>query len=395
MRSLILSFSFTIIFTFSLNGQSDDCTTATMLGAADLISGTMTSSATTADNSSSGFWGGIAPQMNLTCDASNTYTIDEWWRIDIATGNDIMIDITSATNHMVAIVEASTASCAMPNSNTFLGCMDQAVTTSMIFENCFAAGNTYYIVVLTDVANKGPYDLTVTEVVGTGTSALASGDDCMNAISLDPILDGTDGTTITCGADNVSGTSINNFQEAKGDNVFNAPCIEDNEATVWYSFTAGDDVYIENTTSVDLSVALYSGICGALTLIDCDANGNIQEVDALVPGNSYYIQVAFPYGFDGTFDIFVKHNINGRSLGLEKALPVDVYLNGDYAFTFNFGESVSTSLPADNYFIEVKLAGTDATVMTLGPADIPAGADVTIRATLSGGKTPVLKANIK
>ena len=115
------------------------------------------------------------------------------------------------------------------------------------------------------------------------------------------------------------------------------------------------------------------------------------------------LAVAFAFGFSATpaqassdtFDIFVKHNINGRSLGLEKALPVDVYLNGGYAFTFSFGESVSTSLPAGNYFIEVKLAGTNTTVMTLGPADIPAGADVTIRATLSGGKTPVLKANIK
>lgn len=115
------------------------------------------------------------------------------------------------------------------------------------------------------------------------------------------------------------------------------------------------------------------------------------------------LAVAFALAFSATpaqassdtFDIFVKHNINGRSLGLEKALPVDVYLNGGYAFTFSFGESVSTSLPAGNYYIEVKLAGTNTTVMTLGPADIPAGADVTIRATLSGGKTPVLKANIK
>jgi len=115
------------------------------------------------------------------------------------------------------------------------------------------------------------------------------------------------------------------------------------------------------------------------------------------------LAVAFAFAFSATpaqagsdtFDIFVKHNINGRSLGLEKALPVDVYLNGGYGFTFSFGESVSTSLPAGNYFIEVKLAGTNTTVMTLGPADIPAGADVTIRATLSGGKTPVLKANIK
>ena len=96
-----------------------------------------------------------------------------------------------------------------------------------------------------------------------------------------------------------------------------------------------------------------------------------------------------------TFDIYVKHNINGRSLGLEKALPVDVYLNGGYAFTFSFGESVSTSLPAGNYFIEVKLAGTDTTVMSLGPTDIPAGADVNIKAKLSAGKTPVLKVKVK
>ena len=115
------------------------------------------------------------------------------------------------------------------------------------------------------------------------------------------------------------------------------------------------------------------------------------------------LAVAFAFGFSATpaqagsdtFDIFVKHNINGRSLGLEKALPVDVYVNGGKAFTFSFGESFSASLPAGNYFIEVKLAGTDTTVMSLGPADIPAGADVNIKAKLGAGKTPVLKLKVK
>jgi hypothetical protein len=113
--------------------------------------------------------------------------------------------------------------------------------------------------------------------------------------------------------------------------------------------------------------------------------------------------LAFAFAFSATpaqagsddFDLYVKHNINGRSLGLEKALPVDVYVNGGKAFTFSFGESVSTSLPAGNYFIEVKLAGTDTTVMSLGPANIPAGADVNIKAKLSGGKTPILKLKVK
>lgn len=96
-----------------------------------------------------------------------------------------------------------------------------------------------------------------------------------------------------------------------------------------------------------------------------------------------------------TFNIYVKHNINGTSLGLDKALPVDVYVNGGKTFTFSFGESFSASLPAGNYYIQVKLAGTDTTVMTLGPTDIPGDVDVTIRAQLSAEKTPTLRVNIK
>ena len=95
------------------------------------------------------------------------------------------------------------------------------------------------------------------------------------------------------------------------------------------------------------------------------------------------------------FDLTVKHNINGISLGLDKELPVDVFVNGGYAFTFTFGKTVETSLPAGNYFIEVKLAGTDTVVMSYGPGDIPEDVDVMIKAQLSGGKTPVLKVKVK
>ena len=96
-----------------------------------------------------------------------------------------------------------------------------------------------------------------------------------------------------------------------------------------------------------------------------------------------------------TFELYVKHNINGRSLGLEKELPVDVYVNGGYVFSFEFGESFSAELPAGNYFIEVKLAGTEIVVMSLGPTDIPAGVSVAIRATLGAEKTPTLRVNVK
>jgi hypothetical protein len=98
---------------------------------------------------------------------------------------------------------------------------------------------------------------------------------------------------------------------------------------------------------------------------------------------------------EGKFDLTVKHGINGRSLGLDKDLPVDVYVNGGKAFTFGFKDIVNTQLDAGTYTIMVKLAGTDTTVMSLGPTYIPEGVDVNIRAKLSAEKTPILKVKVK
>jgi hypothetical protein len=110
---------------------------------------------------------------------------------------------------------------------------------------------------------------------------------------------------------------------------------------------------------------------------------------------SLAISFAPAKAMEDTFNIFVKHDINGRSLGLDKDLPVDVYVNGGKAFTFEFGDSFSAALPAGTYFIEVKLADTDKLVMSLGPTEIPAGVDVTIKAQLGADKTPTLRVNVK
>lgn len=98
---------------------------------------------------------------------------------------------------------------------------------------------------------------------------------------------------------------------------------------------------------------------------------------------------------EGTFDLTVKHGINGTSLGTAKDLPVDVYVNNGYLFTFSFKESKFYTLAPGDYFIEVKLAGTDTVVMSLDAQDIPAGVDVNIRAKLSAQKTPTLKVKVK
>jgi hypothetical protein len=100
---------------------------------------------------------------------------------------------------------------------------------------------------------------------------------------------------------------------------------------------------------------------------------------------------------DGSFDVKVRHSIDGRSLGLKKALPVNVYINGALAIPdFRFGDSISTSMRAGTYTIAVTLAdGTPLPTMTLGPVDLPADADLTINAKLTADKTPVLFVNVK
>jgi len=96
---------------------------------------------------------------------------------------------------------------------------------------------------------------------------------------------------------------------------------------------------------------------------------------------------------NSNFNLNVFHDINGRALGLvDRDLPVNVFINGALVIEdFRFGESVSTSLPAGTYTINVALIdGTPLPSMTVGPVEIPAGVDVTARARLDNQETPGL-----
>ncbi|MGB5844119.1 MAG: hypothetical protein WBG94_06735 [Anaerolineales bacterium] len=96
-----------------------------------------------------------------------------------------------------------------------------------------------------------------------------------------------------------------------------------------------------------------------------------------------------------TFDLIFKHSNYGTSLGLDKDLPVDVYVNGAKAFTFSFKEIYKTSLPEGKYDIVVKIADTEDVVMSFLGANIPAGIDLSIRAKFSAENVPTLKVQVK
>lgn len=94
------------------------------------------------------------------------------------------------------------------------------------------------------------------------------------------------------------------------------------------------------------------------------------------------------------FYLRAVHGINGERLGLESELPVDVYVNGGYAFTFEWKDSVNAKLPAGEYTVDVKLAGTDTTVISLGPVEIDGCYKVVLKATLIDG-APDFKVKIR
>jgi hypothetical protein len=107
------------------------------------------------------------------------------------------------------------------------------------------------------------------------------------------------------------------------------------------------------------------------------------------------------YASTGTFDVTVSHNINGRSLGLSKDLPVNITIEKDGEILavisdFRFGDTISTSLPAGMYYITVEsVEAGPLPSMTVGPVDLPEGLNLFLNARLSGGKTPIVDVTIR
>lgn len=112
-------------------------------------------------------------------------------------------------------------------------------------------------------------------------------------------------------------------------------------------------------------------------------------------------QTALAAGHD-TFKVSVYHGINGKSLGLSKELPVNIWIMKDTGSglalfakvnDFTFKERFEAELPAGTYQIMVESVELGVVIdsMTVGPVGIPEEADLRVRANLGAGLTPELK----
>lgn len=100
-----------------------------------------------------------------------------------------------------------------------------------------------------------------------------------------------------------------------------------------------------------------------------------------------------------TFNVAVKHAINGHELGLSQELPVDVMVYKDGALLttlrLEYKDVIRAELPAGEYTIMVEsLEAGPLPSMTVGPVDVPAGVDVGFKAILDNG-TPSLLTRIR
>lgn len=222
--------------------------------------------------------------------------LDVWYSF-VATGGEFTIDATAGTlggDIEIILAQPGAVACTDPFTILSSFCGPSPLTgtyTGLI------AGNTYYYTVSSSSNQTGTFTTCV-------TTTTLSNDDCAGAINV-PV--GAGGICTE-----VSGSNLGASDSGVGD----PGCAFYQGGDVWYSVTvpASGNItfamdYAISGSITDGGMAIYSGTCGALTLITCDddsGNGLLPNIAAsgLTPGSTIYVRV-WEFGNDaqGNFDL--------------------------------------------------------------------------------------------
>lgn len=182
----------------------------------------------------------------------------------------------------------------------------QSGVSMTIAETSLASSTQYYYFIFAfnnSLCSGGPFYYVSTPLIGTGTTLAGFNDDCSTAIPL--------AVGITC----ISSSYSNATATTSSTVGTPAPgCASYAGGDVWFSAVvpANGTLIIDSQpgTLTDSGMALYSGSCGALTLIECDdddsANGAMSLINrsGLTPGTTVYIRFwEFGNNNNGTFGI--------------------------------------------------------------------------------------------
>ena len=265
----------------------DNCGGATVLA----INATCTTSAIT--NNENG-----RPEVgspNPGCGSGTNPGSDVWYRITGTGGN---VDITFANS----------------NRDASLAIWSDCPATTLVTCLAITAGNTGSIIIPTVAATT--YYIQIKRRSG-GDNANMAGDICATNVSsaAPPNDNPCSATALPVNASCVT-TTTTNLNATSSPGVPPPGCASYSGGDVWYSFVvpASGSVNIESFANSlsDGGMALYTGACGALTLLSCDddsGSGLMPSLAAsgLVPGATVFIRFwEFGNNANGTFRLCVS-----------------------------------------------------------------------------------------
>ena len=212
-------------------------------------------------------------------------------------------------------------------------------------------------------------------VSGTVTTLIAN-DECSGAIPLT--------VSTTC-----SYTSTTNASATASAGITAPGCANYVGGDVWFSAvvpaTGELDIDLQAGVMTDSGMAIYSGTCGSLTLLDCDDDSGAGLMSylsrtGLTPGQTIYIRV-WEYGNDnnGTFGICASTP--------SCPSPADIYTNILSTTSVTINWTASTPSAAGGYQYYINTTGTAPTAGTTPTGSTAAGViGVTLTGLTSGQK---------
>ena len=291
-RKLLLLFLITIItqLTFA-QAPGNNCGAAVALTLPTVVGSTITTGAQTTNGRGNNYAAGTYCTSGLYGGGT-----DGVYSINVTSTNSYTFDFSNTGNTYKIL---SIHSACNPTVGNCVGGFTTGAGTGGTTTLTLTAG-TYYLVIDTWPApNNANFSLNIT-LNAPPPSPPANDDPCSAA----PLTVNT-----TC--------SFTTFTNESSTGTIGVPapgCGSYSGGDVWFTAVvpANGTLIVDSDTGVilDSGMAIYSGTCGALTLIECDdddsANGAMSSItrSGLTPGNTIYIRV-WEYGNNnnGTFDI--------------------------------------------------------------------------------------------
>ncbi|MCE3295365.1 MAG: hypothetical protein K0R65_1079 [Crocinitomicaceae bacterium] len=313
------------LFSISTFAQGDACGAAVALA----VNATCTNTGFTNNENGQPEPGAV----NASC-ATGTASSDVWYSIT-GTGGNVQVTLSNATRNACLSVWSNCP------ATTQIGCVMISSTQSgsIIFPT--AAATTYYISI---------------QRRSGGNNANMSGDICATSISsAAPANDNCPGATVLTAGATCTSVPTTNLNATNSAGIPAPGCASYSGGDVWYSVVvpASGSVNVETFANslTDGGMAIYTGACAALNLIDCDddsGNGLMPAISAsgLTPGSTLRVRF-WEYGgnANGTFGICATA---GTATTGNQNCATGTQICSDASFTGNSNGNGTQELNATN-----------------------------------------------